>query len=738
MKPVMIIENNNNPLSLNEEVFNSGGKKIYMLGGTFTEFDIKNRNERIYTAPKFLPCLEELNHRITTMGVYGEFDHPDVFDTSLQRASHVVKEAVFNKEANRIEGKIQLLSTFWGKEARALVEDNCPVFVSSRAAGVTENDGTVTLKKLFTYDIVADPGFGSAKMNSINESLNYSNNSNFRIYEMNDESKINDIFKMNNNDFVTKEQLSSYSNYLVKEIESIRKSIIAESNKKSNVDPKKLEKLLEYYEVLNNTNSQMVKYLDYLAETVQVVVNENKSLKETSEKLIKHNDYLAESLEKAIGYAEYVAETVDKNIVYTEYLAETMDKNIGYTEYIAENLDKAIGYGEYLAENLDKSIGYQEYIAENLDKAIAYGEYIAENLDKSISYGEYIAENLGNAIAYSEYLAEHVEGNIAYAEYIAEHLDDNILYGEYIAENLDKAISYTGMIAEKLNGNKVNESVEAIPTLEEWGFENEETIEFGQDTVEETPVVEFGQEEEENTTEDDNSSEEAEIATEETPVSEVEVEAVVETPTDEPAIEMPASEISEPAVSEPTIDVTNVMTEPSFTGESDSQLSLQIDSLIAEAKKRKIVETSDLHFLKFLNKSQVDGYYSLTNEEQEMVKVHINGKTYFNNADVLKLVQEALAVKNETMEERLIRLIPNDVKPLWENLNETSKKSILSQAKLGYDLTNESSVEHFWYTRNLKKNEPTKTLVNHDALIQEDKLSDKDVTAILERINRLK
>src|SRR5215217_6976895 len=120
MKPVMIIENNNNPLRLNEELVNSNGKKAYLLGGTFTEFDIKNRNDRVYTAPKFLPCLEELNERIIQMGVYGEFDHPDVFDTSLSRASHLIKEATFNKEFNRVEGKIQLLSTYWGKEARAL------------------------------------------------------------------------------------------------------------------------------------------------------------------------------------------------------------------------------------------------------------------------------------------------------------------------------------------------------------------------------------------------------------------------------------------------------------------------------------------------------------------------------------------------------------------------------------------------------------------------------------------
>ena len=254
------------------------------------------------------------------------------------------------KESNRVEGQIKLLNTYWGREAKALVDDGCPVFVSSRAAGVTENDGTVTLKKLFTYDIVADPGFASARMHSINESLGFTvtPNTNYRIYEMSDESKINDIFNMNKNEFVTKQQLTDYSKYLIKEIASTKKDVKS-ALKSGNINPKKLEQLLEYYEELNKTNSQFVKYLDYLADKVQIVVNENKSLKTTTDKLISHNDYLAENLEKAINYSEYLAENLDKNINYSEYLAENLDKNITYSEYIAENLDKNISYSEYLS-----------------------------------------------------------------------------------------------------------------------------------------------------------------------------------------------------------------------------------------------------------------------------------------------------------------------------------------------------------------------------------------------------
>ncbi|NDF17574.1 MAG: hypothetical protein EB079_06385 [Verrucomicrobia bacterium] len=480
---------------------------------------------------------------------------------------------------------------------------------------------------------------------------------------------------------------------------------------KGNLTPKKMEQLLEYYEELNSTNEQVVKYLDYLAEKIQVVVNENKSLKSTTQKLVKHNDYLAENLEKAINYAEYVAENLDKNIEYSEYIAENLDKNISYSEYIAENLDKNISYSEYIAENLDKNISYSEYLAENLDKNIAYSEYIAENLDKNIAYSEYIAEHLDkniayseyiaehvdNSIAYSEYLAEHVEGNIAYSEYIAEHLDDNIAYSEYIAENLDKSISYQGMIVEKLNSKsgrlfENNGISHEFPSLSAAGFENVEE----KDEEEKTHGHEY---------------------------------KGIPSKSREAWKNMDKDEEDEDNERDYMV-----------SGKNDSELSESINKLIEEAKKRKVSETTDLNFLKFLNKSQVDSFYALSDDEQESVKLHINERSYFSQKEVLSLIAESLSAKNESLEERVIRLMPENIKPIWEQLTDSSKKSILSQARLypAEVLMTESQVEHFWSTRNLKKNESyTKKLVSHDMLIQEDKISDKEANAILERFKNI-
>jgi hypothetical protein len=696
MKPVLIVENNTNPLSINESV-ELGKTKEYTMGGIFTEFDVLNRNQRVYTSPKFLPCLDEMNERINTMGVvYGEFDHPDVFDTSLSRASHTITKAHFVKEHNRVDGEIRLLSTYFGREARSLVDDGCPIFVSSRAAGITESDGSVSLKKLFTYDIVADPGFGSAKMSSINESLGFQDDkTNFRIYDMSNESKTNELFNMNQNDLVTKDQLSEYSNYIIKEIENTR-MMVSKSIKEGKDSPSEVSKLLEYYDGLNTTNTQIVKYLDYLASSVQIMVNENKSLKETTSKLIKHNDYLAENIEKTVNYTEYLAENLDKTISYSEYIVENLDKTISYTEYLAENLDRNISYGEYLAENLDKNISYSEYLAENVDNNIAYSEYLAENVD--------------NNIAYSEYIVETLEGTIAYTEYIAENLDSSISYVDYIAESLDKNVSYTAMIAEGLNGGAVNESTKVsankFPTPKDAGFSQ-------YDIIVESAI-------------------------------DVEVEDKDECGDMSPISAMPMSEDTISIVDDENCvgdecEVSSVTSvdETLSTG-SESDLSKQINKLILETTKRKVSETTDLHFLKFLNKSQIDSYNTLATEEQEQVKLYINEKSYFTSQDVLRLIQEALSVTTESLEDKLIRLMPDDKRASWEGLNESSKKSILSQGRLYSSLDTESKVEHFWSTRQFKTNESNnKKLLSHDSIIQEDSLSDSEVAMIMERFKNV-
>lgn len=773
MKPVLIIERCMDGLKpLTESVKKDDP---FILTGIFTEFNIKNRNDRVYTAEKFLPHLDEMLSRKNKLGVvYGEFDHPDVFDTSLARVSHTIENATYFKEENLVRGDIRLLSTQWGKEAKALVNDGCPIFVSSRAAGVTESDGTVTVKKLFTYDAVADPGFSSARMEvkSLNESLGFNESANFRIYDMSDESKINELFTMNNNeDLVTKKQMIEYSNYLTEEIEKFKGSINNAIATKGEYAPEKLEKMLAYYEKLHEQQTKIAKYLDYIAEKLQFVVNENVELKKTTTKLIEHNDYLAESIETVANYSEYLAENLDKSIDYGKYIAETLDKNIDFSEYIAEHVDKNIKYSEYLAENLDKSIDYQEYIAENLDKSIDYQEYLAENLDNSIVYAEYLAENLDNSIVYAEYIAEHVDNNISYSEYIAENLDDSMAYSNYIAESLDKTIEKSKLLTEQLKQGKILENFDFISEEEAKPEDIDSYYEAPSATVDQPMNTQDGEDAGEYAGEElpteTPAGEETQLPTE-TPDDEEtgeETQLPTETPEDGTVSELTPGETV--AVGDQTGEVlaTNPQTgivvvqldtqeEPiqvqesqitrlgSKLNEIQNSLKQNLNTLILETKKRKASENDQPNFLLFLTEKRKQAYYALSNEDKTKVKIALKeseGK-YTSETQVLTIMNEALSPKKKTFNELLIDAMPSELKPIWEKLDTNIQNNIISTSRLFPSLDSIQKFESFWYSRDLARytnEKPAKTLITENHIVDNSKLTESQLDVFKSVFNKL-
>ena len=442
----------------------------YTLQGIAAQFGKENNNNRIYEEGEYLPHLDYLKEKIKAKRLLGELDHPEKFDVSLKNISHVIEDLDYDKEGRVLKIKVKLLDTPAGQIAKKLVDAGIPLSISSRAAGNVGPDKKVQIKKIFTYDLVADPGFQDAQLervyesagftfsefsekskNSvvnqlecINESLGIKNDSGLMIYKVDQNEEFEKIFKIEKNksdimestkkEFVTSEELNSYSIFLKKKMDELESQIsemktaqvpVSES---TNTDTSELEERV----------TRLEKYSEYLAENL--------------ESAIKYGEYLAENLDSSITYSKYLAENLDKTISYSKYLAENVDKSISYSEYVAENVDKAIDYSKYLAEKVDDSIQYTEYVAENLDKTISYSEYLAENVDRSISYSEYLAENLDKGIAYSEYIAEKLDQGISYTEYLAENVNKNISYSEYIAENLNKGIAYSDYLAEKLNG----------------------------------------------------------------------------------------------------------------------------------------------------------------------------------------------------------------------------------------------------------------------------------------------
>jgi hypothetical protein len=367
-----------------------------VLEGVFTEFGVRNKNNRIYEEKEVLPHINELKEKVKSGKLLGELDHPKDFDISLSNVSHVVESLDYDPEKKQVIGRIRLLNTTKGKEAQSLIKDGIPLHISSRAAGTVDESGKVKIKKFFTYDLVADPGFENAELSRVNESYGFDNDDALIIYEMDETKNTQDKKEAtmeNQNNYVTVEDFQKYTEYVKGVLNNVKES--------SNSDSTEIvEKLVKYTEHIAEKVNQLGDYAEYLSENL--------------DKSISFSDYLAENVNQIKSYTTYLAEELDSTIQYAEHVAEKADQGIQYSEHIAEKADQSIQYANYLRENLEKGIGYTEYVAEKLDQGIAYSEHLAEGLNKTIKYAEYIAENVNTEddLAINEDRSTDIEAKI--------------------------------------------------------------------------------------------------------------------------------------------------------------------------------------------------------------------------------------------------------------------------------------------------------------------------------------
>ena len=421
-KDYLIVEMNTSSM----DVSKSG--KDYILEGIFTEFNTKNNNNRIYEAKDFLPHIEELQKRIKQRKLLGELDHPQNYEVSLKNVSHVIESLKYDEKRNVVVGKIRLMDTDAGRNAKALVDAGVPLHISSRAAGsVNENTNKVKVKKLFTYDLVSEPGFTNAVLERVNESIGFLNESkSVSIYEIKENEK-----KPSNMNYVKQEYLDSYTRDWKAQFEELKESVSLDNT--SDVQ----DKLETLYETVGN----IIKHNDRIVEEVNNL-SESKKQSSTIKNIVEHNNDIVDQVNNLEKYLNYLTEQINQRFNHVDHIVEESNKRFEYVDYLAENLDKSIQHSDYLAENLGKTIEYTDYLGENLGKTIEYTDYLGENLDKSIEHSDYLAENLGKAVEYSDYLAENVEKAIN--------------YGDYLAENLDKSIAHTDHIIDSLNENSNN------------------------------------------------------------------------------------------------------------------------------------------------------------------------------------------------------------------------------------------------------------------------------------------
>lgn len=451
-----------------------------VLEGVFTTFNQKNRNGRIYESADFLPHVANLQGAIASRSLLGELDHPHNFETSLANASHVVESLKFDEQQNAIVGRIKLLHTSRGMDARALVKDGIPLHISSRAAGTVDESGRVRLQQLFTYDLVAEPGFANAVLTRVNEGV--------EVDSISDESRavlksLNESYQYMNENY---KKIGEYDNVDVYEIMETNTELTPEVAQEGGKTVSSAEdQSMKNKDTLNNKNmdnngqyilySDFQKYSEHLSEiiadlrsaisnyetelaNIKVSGDKNKPTQQYSADKVDNSmiaNMVADQVEEVVDdtveekVAEKAVEMEEKynNLVkYVSYLAEKLDTSISHQDHIVEEANKMIEHQDYLAENMNKMIAHQDYLAENMNKMIAHQNHIVEESNKIIEYSNYLAESMNNKVENSvnenETSADNeVKETVVENKVVEESKFDAKKYQEELGSKLDALIS---------------------------------------------------------------------------------------------------------------------------------------------------------------------------------------------------------------------------------------------------------------------------------------------------------
>jgi|TARA_B110000971_G_scaffold12945_1_gene12070 hypothetical protein len=659
--------------------------KDYILEGVFGQIDQKNKNNRIYTESEYVPQIEALQAKIKASKLLGELDHPAQFDISLKNVSHIIEELTYDKESKQVRGRIKLLDTDAGRQAKALVDAGVPLQISSRAAGAVESNGQVKIKQLFTYDLVADPGFENAELKRVNESYGYDNDGLLSIYELNSSEEIpteninpNTQIKENKNmaEFVKSEDFNKYSEYLANEIKTLKESIEAKDT-----------------ELAEDTT------LDNLKE-------HNNSVVETVNNLTEYVGYVAEKLDESIQYSEHVAEKTDQSISYSEELAEKLDKGISYTEHIAESVTKVKDFANYLAEAHNEGttshttlLEYVEYLKENLQSVSEYAEYIAESLNETV---EEVAVNVESEEAEEEEIeaADKVEGEEVakeVAEDKAKEIED---------ENLELAEESEDPAKEADEADETEE-IENIGDNSEEGAVSKDGEDAGKEVEEiEDEEVEAGDNSTEGDVEGEVAGEDAEDLESEAEAGDSEIKVGTKA--------AKAGEGEEEAEGEEgALDPLEAY---------KNEISSKLNTLVENATKK---DNENPNFFRVVSSTTREKYNTLSESAKSEVRNTVSKRGFMTESEIVTLMNNSqLIVESAGVQPTFIALMPTEYSEAWTNLTEAKQNQIVAQAKY-HTLNTEYQVANFWQTRDLRD---TKVEMEKVAMVAESKTEEPKST----------
>jgi len=340
---VLILERS----SQNLKKLDDKGKVV--LEGVFAEFGVENRNGRVYEEKEYLPHLEYLKKDMANGSLLGELDHPERFEVALGNVSHRITELWYDQSVRQIKGRIEVLDTPKGVIVKSLLDAGVPLSISSRAAGTVNEDKTVQIQQIYTYDLVAKPGFPSAQLKTVNESVKARIND--QVIKLNESAISRQSHDLSAELGIVNENVSildltdKYPSVKIREEALALQNESSDSNVKNKNEENQMEK-----KVNENALQQWTVFfkneLSKINETVTALkeggdqVEELKLIKQYVEKLRKVQEdslnwqgEIAKAVNEVASYADTLAEKNNKHYKLTEKIIETVDENAKVLNY---------------------------------------------------------------------------------------------------------------------------------------------------------------------------------------------------------------------------------------------------------------------------------------------------------------------------------------------------------------------------------------------------------------------
>lgn len=281
------------------------------------------------------------------------------------------------------------------------------------------------------------------------------------------------IYNKNNNTVmnqtVTVEEMYKYSKVVKEKMEEMSEEITS------------LKKLFKVFEETNNSgagdpgNGASADVLAGAEGDLGMEDPEIEKVKSQITELQESQKHSLAKLEKLIEYSEMIAKQSNSSLDYSEELAEHIQANRDYSEKIGEMLNDDINYTEKLGDILNKSINYSERTAETVNYIANHNDEIVEHLNNVINFSDVLSESLNKVINYADYLGENQNVVINYSEYLAKN--------SVVKEDFDQFIQYTeemvgagegkaAVMKEEASKPEINEEINENKSV----FENYKTL----------------------------------------------------------------------------------------------------------------------------------------------------------------------------------------------------------------------------------------------------------------------